>query len=59
MLHNASPTAIDFTGWKIADRLKKTHTLSGAINAGATLVVTLPEHVQLRNKGGIVTPAEP
>jgi len=54
-LLNASPTAIDLTGWKIADRLKKTHTLSGVIHAGATLVVMLPEHVQLGNKGGIIT----
>jgi hypothetical protein len=54
-LLNASPESIDLAGWKIADRLKKTHTLSGVINHGATLVVTLPQTVQLGNKGGIIT----
>ncbi len=54
-LLNASPESIDLAGWKIADRLKKTHTLSGIINHGATLVVTLPQTVQLGNKGGIIT----
>jgi hypothetical protein len=54
-LLNASPGSIELTGWKIADRLKKTHTLSGTVNAGTTLVVTLPQTVQLGNKGGIIT----
>lgn len=54
-LLNASPAAIDLTGWRIADRLKKTHPLSGVIDAGATLVVALPQTVQLGNKGGIIT----
>ena len=52
MLLNASPESIDLTGWKISDRLKKTHPLSGVINPGATFVVTLPQDVQLGNKGG-------
>lgn len=51
-LLNASPESIDLAGWKIADRLKKTHTLSGVINHGATLVATLPQTVQLGNKVG-------
>lgn len=54
-LLNTSPESIDLAGWKIADRLKKTHTLSGVISAGATLMVTLPQDVQLGNKGGIIT----
>ncbi|MDH5740135.1 MAG: DUF2278 family protein [Nitrospira sp.] len=54
-LINTSPTSIDLTGWKIADRLKKTHTLSGVMDPGVTLVVTLPQEVQLGNKGGIIT----
>ena len=54
-LLNASPASIDLAGWKIADRLKKTHTLSGVIHSGATLMVTLPQDVQLGNKGGIIT----
>jgi len=52
---NASPTAIDLSDWAIADKLKHKHKLSGAINAGATLVVELPPTVQLGNKGGIIT----
>ncbi|MGC4095954.1 MAG: DUF2278 family protein [Nitrospira sp.] len=54
-LLNASPEAIDLTGWKIADRFKKTSVLSGVIAAGATQVVSLPQEVQLGNKGGIIT----
>lgn len=54
-LLNTSPESIDLAGWKITDRLKKAHTLSGVINAGATLMVTLPQDVQLGNKGGIIT----
>lgn len=54
-LLNASPESIDLTGWKIADRLKKTCTLSGVIPPGATLTVTLPQEVQLGNKGGLIT----
>jgi len=52
---NASPNAIDLTGWQIADKLKHKHNLSGMIKAGATLVVALPPTVQLGNKGGIIT----
>jgi uncharacterized protein YukJ len=52
---NASPNAIDLTGWQIADKLKHKHSLSGTISAGATLVVALPPTVQLSNKGGIIT----
>jgi len=52
---NASPNAINLAGWQIADRLKKKHGLTGTINAGATLVVSLPPTVQLGNKGGIIT----
>jgi hypothetical protein len=29
--------------------------LSGKINAGATLVISLPSNVQLGNKGGMIT----
>ena len=54
-LLNASPESIDLTGWKIADRLKNTSVLSGVIAPGATLVVNLPQEVQLGNKGGIIT----
>src|SRR5262249_7629496 len=52
---NASPRAINLTGWQIADKLKNKHALSGTINAGATLMVSLPPTVQLGNNGGIIT----
>jgi len=52
---NASPSAIDLGGWQIADKLKNKHGLSGKINAGATLVISLPASVQLGNSGGMIT----
>lgn len=52
---NATPNAINLSGWKIADKLKHKHNLSGTIKAGATMVVALPSTVQLGNKGGIIT----
>lgn len=54
-LINTSPEPIDLEGWQIADRLKKKYTLSGIIDAGATINVTLSKQVQLGNKGGIIT----
>lgn len=54
-LLNTSPQAIDLTGWAIADRNKQKLALSGALAAGGTLTVLLPQTVQLGNKGGIVT----
>jgi len=54
-LLNASPTLIDLAGWQIADRLKKKFTLSGTIHPGTAITVTLPQEVQLGNKGGIIT----
>ncbi|MFB2897617.1 DUF2278 family protein [Aerosakkonemataceae cyanobacterium BLCC-F50] len=54
-LLNTSPASIDLTGWAIADRLKNKHPLSGTLEKGSTLVVKLPETVQLGNKGGIIT----
>lgn len=54
-LLNASPQAIDLTGWAIADRNKKRHVLAGTAAAGATLTVALPPTVQLGNQGGIIT----
>jgi uncharacterized protein YukJ len=54
-LLNTSPQAIDLSGWAIADRLKNKHTLTGAIESGATKLVTLPSTVQLSNSGGLIT----
>ena len=52
---NASADSIDLAGWQIADRLKNKAQLSGALGAGAAKVVSLPQTVQLGNKGGIIT----
>jgi len=52
---NASPSAMDLAGWQIADKLKDKHNLSGAIDAGATLVISLPSNVRLGNKEGMIT----
>ena len=54
-LVNASPNPINLEGWRIADKLKNKHSLSGILTAGAFLTVTLPEQVKLGNKGGIIT----
>jgi hypothetical protein len=54
-LLNTSPKSINLDGWKIADKMKHKHALSGSLKAGATLTVTLPQSVQLGNKGGIIT----
>ena len=54
-LLNSSPTSIDLTGWALADKLKHKLQLAGTLAAGATLLVPLPESVQLSNQGGIIT----
>lgn len=54
-LLNASPNAIDLTGWAIADKLKNKYILAGTLAAGASLAVTLPPNVQLSKKGGLIT----
>jgi uncharacterized protein YukJ len=55
-LLNASPEPIDMTGWRIADRQKKTCPVpAGFLAAGATLVVPLTEGVALGNRGGAIT----
>jgi hypothetical protein len=58
-LLNTAPQPLNLQGWKIADRLKHTHTLSGIVAPGATLVVPLPHHVQLGNQGGLITLLNP
>ena len=54
-LLNASPDPVELTGWEIMDRLKNKQSLSGTIQAGATLMVSVEPPVQLGNKGGIIT----
>lgn len=54
-LLNASPETIDLEGWQIADQLKRKHRLSGMIDSGTTITVTLSPQLQLSNKGGLIT----
>jgi uncharacterized protein YukJ len=54
-LLNTSPQAIDLTGWAIADKQKRRHLLTGLLAPGGTMLVALPQSVQLGNKGGIIT----
>ena len=56
LLLNASPAAVDLTGWRIADRLKRSCPVSpGPLAAGATLEVVVSGDVQLGNQGGAIT----
>jgi hypothetical protein len=56
VLINASPHAVDLTGWRLADRMQQTCTVpAGPLEAGAVLKVSLARNVQLGNKGGSIT----
>jgi uncharacterized protein YukJ len=56
LLMNASPQAIDLTGWRLADRMSQTSALpSVQLRAGDVLNVALGPNVQLGNKGGSIT----
>lgn len=56
LLLNASPNTTDVTGWRIADRLKRSCALPGGqLAPGATLQVTVSDGVQLGNRGGAIT----
>jgi uncharacterized protein YukJ len=56
LILNASPDAVDLTGWRIADRAKHTAAVpSAALAAGATLEIPLSDGVQLGNHGGAIT----
>ena len=56
LLLNASPDAVDLTGWRIADRLKRTCPVPpGPLAAGASLEVMVSGDVQRGNQGGAIT----
>jgi hypothetical protein len=56
LLVNASPQAVDLTGWRLADRMSQTCALpSVTLDAGSVLNVALQPNVQLGNKGGSIT----
>ncbi|MBO1269467.1 DUF2278 family protein [Arthrobacter cavernae] len=60
LLLNASPEPVDLTGWRIADRLKKSCPVpAGRLAAGATLQVPIADGVQLGNSGGVITLLDP
>ncbi|MFI6674569.1 DUF2278 family protein [Kribbella sp. NPDC050470] len=59
-LLNASPDAVDLTGWHLVDRALHVGPVPGGVlAAGATLAVPLPPNVQLGNKGGEITLLDP
>jgi uncharacterized protein YukJ len=56
LLLNASPDAIDLTGWQIADRSKRTSPIPGGqLAGGETLRILLTDEVALGNNGGAIT----
>jgi uncharacterized protein YukJ len=56
LLLNASPGAVDLTGWRIADRLKRTCPVPAeTLGTGELLRVPVIEPAQLSNKGGLIT----
>ncbi|TCC63150.1 DUF2278 family protein [Kribbella pittospori] len=55
-LLNASPDAVDLTGWHLVDRALHVGPVpAGVLPPGETLLVRLPSTVQLGNKGGEIT----
>jgi hypothetical protein len=56
LLLNASPTEVDLTGWRIADRARQTCPVpAGPLAAGETRRVAIAERVALGNGGGTIT----
>jgi uncharacterized protein YukJ len=56
LLINASPDAVDLTGWQLADKAQQRSPVPGGqLAAGATLDVLLSPPVQLGNHGGTIT----
>jgi uncharacterized protein YukJ len=54
-LINASSKSVNLQGWMLANRQKDKQPLSGTIEPGATIVVSLPEAMDLSEQGGIIT----
>ena len=56
VLINISPSPVNLERWTLADKNKRQHRLSGVLEAGSVLTVSLSgADVQLSNKGGIIT----
>lgn len=59
-LLDASPSAIDLTGWRIVDQAKRSCPVpGGTLAAGATVAVAVADGVTLSNEGGAVTLLDP
>ena len=57
---NASSESVDLSGWRLADRMKRSCPLPDVdLAAGTTLVIRLAADVQLGNKGGAITLLDP
>lgn len=56
---NLTTQAVNLAGWKLLDRDKNAMPLTGTVNAGETLRITLKAPVVLPNKGGIITLLNP
>ena len=54
-LLNATDERVGLDGWRLLDGAKNSMGLSGAIEAGDTLRITVKEPVVLSNKGGQIT----
>ena len=54
-LLNTSVQVIDLNGWKLADKNKKQFPLTGTIDPGGTIRITIAKPMELSNQGGIIT----
>jgi hypothetical protein len=54
-LLNTMSTAVDLSGWKLADRAKNKQLLSGNLQPGHPIVIPVKAPVKLGNRGGIIT----
>ena len=54
-LLNVTDTDQSLAGWSIANRTKAKFALTGVVEAGGTVTVTLPVDVPLSNDGGLIT----
>lgn len=54
-LLNLTSQTVDLAGWKLLDRDKNALPLTGMIEAGDTVRITLRAPVMLPNKGGLIT----
>jgi uncharacterized protein YukJ len=59
-LMNVSPSPVDLTGWRVADRAKRTCTVPArTLAAGEVTVMSPSDGVVLGNNGGVITLLDP